>query len=128
MPANNESTAATEGTHSWELWVLLVWHGPLGASVDPVAVLALDRAPDAPTPSCIAWVPLTYDAATPWRERLDGPITPEQVERWSREDGTCTAVAADVPGEALDLPHAAEIVLDVLLGESIPALTAASRH
>ncbi|MFB8291273.1 hypothetical protein [Kitasatospora purpeofusca] len=128
MSAITESTAVSERTHSWELWVLLVWHGPLGAPVDPVAVLALDRAPDAPTPSYLTWVPLTYDAATPWRERLDGAITPEQVERWSREDSTCAAVAADVPEDALDLPHAAEIVLDVLLGESIPALTAASRR
>ncbi|MFE4516712.1 hypothetical protein ACFRMQ_21250 [Kitasatospora sp. NPDC056783] len=128
MSATTEPIAAPNRTHSWELWVLLVWHGPLGAPVDPVAVLALNRAPNAPTPSYLTWVPLTYDAAAPWRERLDGSVTPEQVERWSHEDSACAAVAAEVPDDAVDLAHAAEIVLDGLLAEAIPAIAAAGRR
>jgi hypothetical protein len=107
---------------TWQLSILTVWHPALGMAVDPVAVLALDAAPDADPAQHVVWVALVYDEANPWRERLAEGVTPEKVDRWQEENGVCQLSLTDVPPGAADLRHAAELVLDQLLAEVIPAL------
>ncbi|WP_234378561.1 hypothetical protein [Streptomyces sp. H036] len=107
---------------AWRLWILLVWHPALGLPVDPVAVLALDDSRQ-PAERVVRWVPLVYDAADPWRKRLGETTTGEDTERWiAQSGGACSLEPADVPEGALDLTHAADLVLDELLAEVIPAL------
>lgn len=107
---------------AWRLWILLVWHPALGLPVDPVAVLGLDESRQ-PAERVVRWVPLIYDVADPWRERLDETTAGEDVERWiAQSGGACSLAPADVPEGALDLTHAADLVLDELLAEVIPAL------
>ncbi|MGW7199003.1 hypothetical protein [Streptomyces chryseus] len=116
MPATQPTASA------WRLWILLVWHPALGLPVDPVAVLALDESKK-PAARVVRWVPLVYDSADPWRERLSEETTPEDVESWIARSGGAFAVEpADVPEGALDLTHAADLVLDELLAEVFPAL------
>ncbi|MCX5216205.1 hypothetical protein OG689_44525 [Kitasatospora sp. NBC_00240] len=107
---------------SWSVWILTVWHPALGLAVDPVAVLALDSAPDADPQESLVWVPLVYDEGNPWRERLADGITEENLTRWQAESGVCQIAQAEIPEGAVDLRHAAELVLDELLAEVIPAL------
>lgn len=107
---------------AWQLWILMVWHPAVGMAVDPVAVLALDTAPGADPARHTVWVPLVYDEANPWRERLAEGVSPERIARWESEAGACQIAPAAVPEGAADLRHAAELVLDELLGEVIPAL------
>jgi hypothetical protein len=107
---------------NWELWVLMVWRPAVGMAVDPVAVLALDTAEGADPAQHIVWVPLVYDEANPWRERLSEGVGPERIARWEAEAGACQIAPAAVPAGAVDLRHAAELVLDELLGAVIPAL------
>ncbi|WP_424892369.1 hypothetical protein [Streptomyces sp. XH2] len=114
--------APSPASSSWQLWILLVWHPTLGLPVDPVAVLGLDGRPGAPAQRAVRWVPLVYDAADLWRERLGENTTHEDVERWTAQSGTCAVEAVEVPDGALDLAHAAELVLNELLAEVIPAL------
>jgi hypothetical protein len=108
---------------TWKLWILTVWHPALGIAVDPVAVLANDTAPDAGPAQHVAWVPLVYGTADPWRERLAEGATPDRIARWESEAGVCQLIPAAVPSGALDLRHAAELVLDELLAEVVPALS-----
>ncbi|MCG7524022.1 hypothetical protein MHW47_06140 [Streptomyces sp. OfavH-34-F] len=107
---------------AWQLWILMVWHPAVGMAVDPVAVLALDTAPGADPAQYTVWVPLVYDEANPWRERLAEGVSPERIARWESEAGACQIAPAAVPEGAVDLRHAADLVLDELLGEVIPAL------
>ncbi|MGV2917240.1 hypothetical protein [Streptomyces alfalfae] len=112
------STAAP----AWRLWILLVWHPALGLPVDPVAVLGLDENRQ-PAERVVRWVPLVYEPAAPWRERLGETTTSQDIERWiAQSGGTCSLEPADVPEGALDLTHAADLVLDGLLAEVFPAL------
>ena len=113
---------ATDPHANWQLWILTVWHPAIGLPVDPVAVLALDTADGARTPRYVTWVPLVYDDANPWRERLADDVTAERLDAWAQEGGVCQIAAAPVPDEAVDLKHAAEIILDQLLAEVIPVL------
>jgi len=121
VPDSDVSETAPR-TAPWHLWILLVWHPAVGLPVDPVAVLGLDDRHEAPVPRAVRWVPLVYDAADPWHERLGGSTTREDVEHWMTQSGACQVEAAEVPDGALDLAHAADIVLDELLAEVIPAL------
>ncbi|MGW4894584.1 hypothetical protein ACWEQL_20260 [Kitasatospora sp. NPDC004240] len=107
---------------SWSVWVLTVWHPVLGLPVEPVAVLARDSSLDATPMQHLVWVPLVYDDAGPWRERLAEGVTDERIAVWEAESGTCHIARVPVPDEAVDLRHAAELVLDQLLAEVIPVL------
>ncbi|WP_327740601.1 hypothetical protein OG749_47080 (plasmid) [Streptomyces nojiriensis] len=121
-PTNAETTAPSTAASAWRLWILLVWHPSLGLPVDPVAVLGLDESQQ-PTARIVRWVPLVYEPADPWRERLGETTTSEDVERWiTQSGGVCSIEPAEVPEGALDLTHATDLVLDELLGEVIPAL------
>lgn len=117
-PQTRPAPAAT----TWQLWILTVWHPALGIAVDPVAVLALDSADGADPAQHTLWVPLVYDVADPWRERLAEGVTAERIARWEEEAGVCQIAPAEIPAEVLDLRHAADLVLDELLAEVIPAL------
>lgn len=120
--ATATATPATSPAHAaWRLWILLVWHPALGLPVDPVAVLALDDSEE-PTARVVRWVPLVYDAADPWRERLGESTTAEDVENWGTRPGACAVEPAAVPDGALNLAHAADLVLNELLAEVIPVL------
>ncbi|WP_030230692.1 hypothetical protein [Streptomyces sp. NRRL S-350] len=122
-PPEPQPTSTEPDTETtWKLWILMVWHPALGMPVDPVAVLALDTAEDAEPAQHVVWVPLVYDEANPWRERLAEGVSPERIARWEAEAGACQIAAADLPEGALDLRHAADLLLDELLGEVIPAL------
>ncbi|WP_241827119.1 hypothetical protein [Streptomyces graminilatus] len=123
-PASPSAVMATEAsvTSPWRLWILLVWHPALGLPMDPVAVLGLDGRPGAPVQRVVRWVPLVYEPADPWRERLGENSTLEDAERWTTQSGACSAEAVEVPDGALDLTHAADLVLDELLAELIPTL------
>ncbi|MER6118000.1 hypothetical protein [Streptomyces sp. NPDC001743] len=121
-PEPQPTSTETDTETTWKLWILMVWHPALGMPVDPVAVLALDTAEDAEPAQHVVWVPLVYDEANPWRERLAEGVSPERIARWEAESGTCQIAAADLPEGALDLRHAADLLLDELLGEVIPAL------
>jgi len=124
QPAGPSAVMATKApvTSPWRMWILLVWHPALGLPMDPVAVLGLDERPDAPAQRVVRWVPLVYEAADPWRERLGESSTLEDAELWTTQSGACSAEAVEVPDGALDLAHAADLVLDDLLAEVIPAL------
>ncbi|MFE3166733.1 hypothetical protein [Streptomyces sp. NPDC059224] len=118
-PTDAETAEPSPAAPSWRLWILLVWHPALGLPVDPVAVLGLDEGRQ----RVVRWVPLVYEVAGPWRERLSETTTSEDVARWiAQSGGACSLEPADVPEGALDLAHAADIVLDGLLAEVIPAL------
>lgn len=109
-------------TPAWRLWILLVWHPALGLPLDPVAVLGLDERHQ-PVDRVVRWVPLVYEQADPWRERLATATTSEDIVRWvAQSGGACSLEPADIPEGALDLTHAADLVLDELLAEVIPAL------
>jgi hypothetical protein len=117
-----DSTAPASAAAVQRLWILLVWHPALGLPVDPVAVLALDEGNE-PVERVVRWVPLVYDPADPWRERLGESTAPEDVERWiAQSGGACAIEPAALPAGATDLAHAADLVLDELLAEVIPAL------
>lgn len=118
-PADTPATSPTAS--AWRLWILLVWHPALGLPVDPVAVLALDDSEE-PAARVVRWVPLVYDTADPWRERLGENTTAEDVENWGTQSGVCAVEPAAVPDGALDLAHAADLVLNELLAEVIPVL------
>jgi hypothetical protein len=121
-PTNTTTAEPPAAAPAWRLWILLVWHPALGLPVDPVAVLALDDSRQ-PTERVVRWVPLVYEAADPWRERLSEFTTNEDIERWIQQSGgACSLEPADVPEGALDLTHAADLVLNELLAEVIPAL------
>ncbi len=115
-------TETAPKTETWQLWVLTVWHPALGIPIDPVAILARDTAPGADPAQHILWVPLVYDEADARRERMAEGVTDERLTAWEAESGTCHLAPADVPDGALDLRHAAELVLDQVLAEVIPAL------
>ncbi|MEU0222253.1 hypothetical protein ABZ281_47840 [Streptomyces sp. NPDC006265] len=120
--ADAKTTETPTASPAWRLWILLVWHPTLGLPVDPVAVLGLNEGQQQAAP-VVRWVPLVYEAADPWRERLSAPITSQDIERWiARSGSVCSLEPADVPEGALDLTHAADLVLDELLAEVIPAL------
>ena len=121
-PAPQPTSTAPDAETTWKLWILMVWHPALGMPVDPVAVLALDTAEDAEPAQHVVWVPLVYDEANPWRERLAEGVSPERIARWETEAGACQIAPTDLPEGALDLRHAADLLLDELLGEVIPAL------
>ncbi|MFD9774244.1 hypothetical protein ACFWXE_28515 [[Kitasatospora] papulosa] len=107
---------------AWRLWILLVWHPAIGLPVDPVAVLALNESQQ-PAERVVRWVPLVYETADPWRERLSETTTNEDIERWIQQSGgACSLEPAVIPEGALDLTHAADLVLNELLAEVIPAL------
>ncbi|MER5549979.1 hypothetical protein ABT072_48240 [Streptomyces sp. NPDC002589] len=117
-----ETAEPSPAASSWRLWILLVWHPALGLPVDPVAVLGLDES-QAPAERVVRWVPLVYDSATPWRERLSEATTSADIERWiAQSGGACSLEPAEVPGPSLNLTHAADLVLDGLLAEVVPAL------
>ncbi|MFD8887502.1 hypothetical protein ACFV0H_34190 [Streptomyces erythrochromogenes] len=117
-----EKTETSTAAPAWRLWILLVWHPALGLPVDPVAVLGLDESRQ-PAERVVRWVPLVYESADPWRERLSESTTGEDVDRWiALSGGACSLEPAEVPEGALDLTHAADLVLDELLAEVIPAL------
>lgn len=116
-----DASATSPDTSAWRLWILLVWHPALGLPVDPVAVLALDTGLQS-AERVVRWVPLVYDPADPWRERLGESTRPEDIELWITQSGTCALEPATIPEGALDLAHAADLVLDELLAEVIPAL------
>ncbi|WP_394426804.1 hypothetical protein [Streptomyces sp. SGAir0957] len=117
----DDSAASHTAASSWQLWILLVWHPALGLPVDPVAVLALDHSQE-PAARVVRWVPLVYDTADPWRGRLGEGTSAQDVERWIAHSGTCAVEPAAAPEGALDLAHAADLVLDELLAEVVPAL------
>ncbi|NUU20926.1 MAG: hypothetical protein HOV68_05330 [Streptomycetaceae bacterium] len=110
---------------TWSVWVLTVWHPEVGLPVDPVAVLAVDTAADGAPATYLSWVPRTYHRADPWRERLAEGVTPEHLARWQDEEGVCAMAPGMVAPDAVDLRHAAEIVMDGLLAEVIPYLPTA---
>ncbi|TGA97442.1 hypothetical protein, partial [Streptomyces sp. MZ04] len=113
--------AASPASASWRLWILLVWHPALGLPVDPVAVLGLDDSHE-PSGRVLRWVPLVYDPADPWRERIGENTSAEDVERWiAQSGGACAIEPAAIPDGALDFAHAADLMLDELLAEVIPA-------
>ncbi|MBT1186990.1 hypothetical protein HET69_24075 [Streptomyces sp. CJ_13] len=117
-----EKTETSTAAPAWRLWILLVWHPALGLPVDPVAVLGLDESRQS-AERVVRWVPLVYESADPWRERLSESTTGEDVDRWiALSGGACSLEPAEVPEGALDLTHAADLVLDELLAEVIPAL------
>lgn len=121
-PTHTETAAPSTAAPAWRLWILLVWHPALGLPVDPVAVLGLDESRQS-AERIVRWVPLVYESADPWRERLGETTTSQDIERWlAQSGGTCSLEPADVPEGALDLTHAADLVLDGLLAEVIPAL------
>jgi hypothetical protein len=102
-------------------YVLLAWHPQVGAAVAPVGVLGIDERPVAIPKTYIAWVPLTYDTAQPWRDRLAEPPSPSQIAIWLEEGGATQLEEVDPP-EATRLPDTVEAVLDQLLAEVLPAL------
>ncbi|MFI5986798.1 hypothetical protein ACIBEA_38795 [Streptomyces sp. NPDC051555] len=116
-----DATSTTPTSAAWRLWILLVWHPALGLPVDPVAVLALDSA-DEPTARVVRWIPLVYDAADPWRERLGESTTLDDIADWTVQSGICAIEPVPVPDGALDLAHAADLVINDLLAEVIPVL------
>ncbi|WP_331729350.1 hypothetical protein OG592_43740 (plasmid) [Streptomyces avidinii] len=117
-----EPTEPTTAASAWRLWILLVWHPALGFAIDPVAVLGLDESQQ-PLERVVRWVPLVYETADPWRERLGDSTTNEDVGHWiAQSGGVCSIEPVDVPEGALDLTHAADLALDELLAEVIPAL------
>ncbi|WP_234332366.1 hypothetical protein [Streptomyces sp. NRRL F-5650] len=121
-PTDAETAEPTPAAPAWRLWILLVWHPALGLPVDPVAVLALDDSRQ-PAQRVVRWVTLVYETADPWRERLREDTTNEDIERWIQQSGgACSLEPADIPEGALDLTHAADLVLNELLAEVIPAL------
>jgi hypothetical protein len=120
--AEEPNESPTSATARWQLWILTVWHPALGLAIDPVAVLALDSDPAAAPRQHVVWVPLVYDEAAPWHNRLAEGVTPERIELWEAEAGVCQMAATAVPAGAQDLRHAAELVLDELLAEVIPLL------
>ncbi|MFI8952545.1 hypothetical protein ACIGO6_39495 [Streptomyces sp. NPDC053750] len=121
-PTDAETAEPSPAAPAWRLWILLVWHPALGLPVDPVAVLGLDEGRQ-PAERVVRWVPLVYEQADPWRERLGETTSSEDIERWiAQSGGACSLEPADVPEGALDLTHAADLVLDGLLAEVIPAL------
>ncbi|MFF2378415.1 hypothetical protein ACFVUW_28900 [Streptomyces xiamenensis] len=117
-----ETPAGRPAANTWRLWILMVWHPAVGMAVDPVAVLALDTAEGADPAQHTVWVPLVYDEANPWRERLAEGVSPERIARWDSVADVCQIAPAAIPEGAVDLRHAAELLLDELLGEVIPAL------
>lgn len=119
VPAADASEPSASS--AWRLWILLVWHPALGLPVDPVAVLGIDEGAE-PAARVVRWVPLVYDPADPWRERLDESTTSEDVDGWVAQSGACAIETVAVPDGALGLAHAADLVLDELLAEVIPAL------
>ncbi|WP_233435931.1 hypothetical protein [Streptomyces anulatus] len=121
-PTIAETAELSTAAHAWRLWILLVWHPTLGLPVDPVAVLGLDESRQ-PAGRVVRWVPLVYEQADPWRERLGETTTSEDIERWiAHSGGACSLEPTDVPEGALDHTHAADLVLNELLAEVIPAL------
>ncbi|WP_079144195.1 hypothetical protein [Streptomyces agglomeratus] len=121
-PTDAETGEPSTAAPAWRLWILLVWHPALGLPVDPVAVLGLDESRQS-AERVVRWVPLVYEPADPWRERLGETTTSQGIERWiAQSGGACSLEPADVPEGALDLTHAADLVLDELLAEVIPAL------
>ncbi|MFD0437173.1 hypothetical protein [Streptomyces chartreusis] len=121
-PTEAETAEPSTAAPAWRLWILLVWHPALGLPVDPVAVLGLDGSRQ-PAERVVRWVPLVYEVADPWRERLGETTTSEDLEHWiAQSGGACSLEPADVPEGTLDLTHAADLVLDGLLAEVIPAL------
>ncbi|MFE3559851.1 hypothetical protein ACFXKW_34090 [Streptomyces sp. NPDC059193] len=116
-----EATSTTAASTAWRLWILLIWHPVLGLPVDPVAVLALDSSEE-PTARIVRWIPLVYDAADPWRERLGESTTLDDIEDWTRQSGICAIEPVPVPDGALDLAHAADLVINDLLAEVVPVL------
>ncbi|MBM7174015.1 hypothetical protein JQK87_37800, partial [Streptomyces sp. G44] len=99
--ATTGDSAASPAAPSWQLWILLVWHPALGLPIDPVAVLALDHSKE-PAARVVRWIPLVYDTADPWRERLGESASAQDVERWITHSGTCAVEPAAVPDGALD--------------------------
>lgn len=120
-PVSGSPVPETTADSPWRLWVLLVWHPELGMAIDPVAVLGVEDGSGL-LRRVIRWVPLVYEAADPWRERLGESTTRDEIERWRAQDGTCQMQPVAVPDGATDLPHAADLVLEELLAEVIPAL------
>lgn len=102
---------------SYELYVLLAWHPPLGIAAYPVGVLAMSV-----SGSYVAWLPMTYEKATPWRRRLIAPATPDQVRGWLEQDGTVQLAPAKPPAAELPMDDAAEVVLQQLIAEVIAFL------
>ncbi|MFD8732325.1 hypothetical protein [Streptomyces sp. NPDC059611] len=125
-PTDADTAAPSTAAPTWRLWILLVWHPALGLPTDPVAVLGIDES-RLPAEQVVRWVPLVYEPARPWRERLSSATTSEDITRWiTQSGGTCAIEPADVPEGASDLRHAADLVLDDLLAEAIPALPSRS--
>ncbi|MFC6600485.1 hypothetical protein [Kitasatospora paranensis] len=122
-PAPAATDPAPGGTiDQWRLAVLSVWHPALGAPLDPVAVVGLDLRPGAQARVHLAWVPLAFEAADPWRELLAGGVTGELLDHWAAQHTTVAVDFVDVPEGAVDLAHAAGLVLDELLAEVLPNL------
>lgn len=101
----------------YELYVLLVWHPPLGMAAYPVGVLAMSEGA-----RYVAWLPMAYEKAIPWRRRLAGPTTPDQVRAWAEESGAVQLAPAELPAADLPMDEAAEVVLKQLIAEVIPLL------
>ncbi len=114
--------APGEVTGWWRLAVLSVWHPALGAPLEPVAVVGLDQRPSTDAPVHLAWVPLAFEAADPWRALLAEGVTAELLDHWAGQSGAVAADLVDVPEGAVDLAHAAGLVLDELLTEVLPYL------
>ncbi|GAA2753373.1 hypothetical protein GCM10010440_73140 [Kitasatospora cinereorecta] len=102
--------------------MLSVWHPALGAPLDPVAVVGLDQRPGSNAPAHLVWVPLAFEAADPWRELLAGGVTADLLDHWAAQNSAVAVDFVDVPEGAVDLAHAAGLVLDELLAEVLPAL------
>jgi hypothetical protein len=107
-------------------YVLLAWHPALGAAADPVGVLGVDERDDAGLASYVVWMPLTGDRTATWRGRLAEPPSAARIMRWLEEDGTAQLQEVGAPVRGT-LAEVAEVVVDVLLAEVVPALAVQER-
>lgn len=107
----------------YRLFVLLAWHAVLVAAVDPVGVLGVtEHATPGAAEAVVVWMPLTYQAAGPWRDRLATPPTAAHVEAWLDEHGATQLAEVVPPDPGMPVAGAVEAVLDLLLAEVIPAI------
>ncbi|GJF30273.1 hypothetical protein KNE206_29730 [Kitasatospora sp. NE20-6] len=122
-PAPAATAPGPDGaTDHWRLAVLSVWLPALGAPLDPVAVVGLDQRPGTNAPVHLVWVPMAFESADPWRELLADGVTAELLDRWAEQSSTVAVDFVDAPEGAVDLAHAAGLVLDELLAEVLPDL------
>lgn len=123
LPAAGSPGAADNAPATpWRVWAMTVWHPQLAAAVAPVGVLAVEGGASDPEVVYATWVPGVYEEADSWRIRLaEAPVSAAVLDQWAQDDSTLGLLPADVPPQAVDLAHAAELVLDEILAGDLLA-------